>query len=244
MAKRASASSSSDATTAGSLSAHAPAASGATASRRSPKASQRSSSGAGVVASSSARRRSVVAAARARGASRPAVSSTEDRADDIVDRSLTLDVVAERVADGDRAGPSRRDAEADQLPRVDEEAGAHAFTTAARRQLPHLFAERSEAQRLPGVHAALVRDDPRFEVAGRVAEVDRHEALSGRVLQILQHALVARIEREDEQEVVVRLEDLARLVDRQDAAVIRQGMDQHDGVLPRLHDLVEVADGA
>jgi len=42
----------------------------------------------------------------------------------------------------------------------------------------------------------------------------------------------------------MRLDDLAALVDGQDAAVVGERVDQDDRVLPRLDDLVEVADGA
>ena len=91
---------------------------------------------------------------------------------------------------------------------------------------------------------ALVGDDLRFLVARRIVELEAHEALARRVLQVLQHALVAGVVGDDEQEVGVRLEDLALLVDRQDAAVVGERVDEDDRVLARLDDLVEVADGA
>ena len=94
------------------------------------------------------------------------------------------------------------------------------------------------------VDAALVRDDLRLLVARRVVELDGHEALAGRVLQVLQHALVAGVVGDHEQEVGVRLDDLAALVDRQDAAVVGERVDEDDRVLARLDDLVEVADRA
>jgi hypothetical protein len=42
----------------------------------------------------------------------------------------------------------------------------------------------------------------------------------------------------------MRRDQLALLVQRQGAAMVGQRMDHHRGVLPRLDDLVEVADGA
>ena len=84
----------------------------------------------------------------------------------------------------------------------------------------------------------------RLELARRVVELERDEALARRVLEVLEHALVARVVRDDEQEVVVRLEDLAALLDRQHAAVVGERVDEDGGVLARLDDLVEVADRA
>jgi hypothetical protein len=48
------------------------------------------------------------------------------------------------------------------------------------------------------------------------------KALPGGMLQVLQHALVAGVVGDDEQEVGMRLDDLALLVDGQDAAVVGQ----------------------
>ena len=42
----------------------------------------------------------------------------------------------------------------------------------------------------------------------------------------------------------MRLQDLALLVDRQDAAVVSERVDEDDSILARLDDLVEVADRA
>ena len=56
--------------------------------------------------------------------------------------------------------------------------------------------------------------------------------------------LIARVVRDHELEAGRRVEDLARLVERQDAPVVGQRMDDDDRVLPRFDDLVEVADRA
>ena len=136
------------------------------------------------------------------------------------------------------------DAAADELAGVDEQARADAFLEAAGLQVAHLLAELGEVHRHLERRAALVRDDLRLLVARRVVEVDGDEALAGRVLQVLEHALVAGVVGDHEQEVGMRLDDLAALVDRQDAAVVGERVDEDGGVLARLDDLVEVAERA
>ena len=83
-----------------------------------------------------------------------------------------------------------------------------------------------------------------LDVDVRVVELDAHEALPRRRLEVLQDALVARVVGDDEQEVGVGGEQLGRLLDRQDAAVVAQRVDDDGRVLAGLDDLVEVADGA
>ena len=92
--------------------------------------------------------------------------------------------------------------------------------------------------------SGLVGDDLRLLAAGRVVELDGDEALAGAVLEVLEGALVAGVVGDDEQEAFGRLEDLGALLDRQQAAVVGQGVDEDGGVLARLDDLVQVADGA
>ena len=83
-----------------------------------------------------------------------------------------------------------------------------------------------------------------LQVAGRVRELDRHEALAGGVLEVLERALVAGVVGDNQEEALRRLDDLAELLDRQQAAVVGERVDEDGGVLARLDDLVEVADGA
>src|SRR4029453_13835283 len=98
----------------------------------------------------------------------------------------------------------------------------------------HLLAERRQAKREVEVDGALVRDDARLDVTRRVAELERDEALAGGLLQVLHHALVAGVVGQDEKEIGMRLEQLAGLVDRQEAAMVGERMDQDDRVLARL----------
>ena len=90
----------------------------------------------------------------------------------------------------------------------------------------------------------LVRDDLGLDGGGRIAEVDRAEALLGRFLQILENALVAGVVGDDELEIGMGAHELAALLQRQHAAVVGQRMDDDGRVLPRLDDLVEIADRA
>ena len=65
-----------------------------------------------------------------------------------------------------------------------------------------------------------------------------------RVLEVLEGALVARVIGDDQEEAFGRLQHLGALLDGQEAAVVGQGVDEDGGVLARLDDLVQVADGA
>src|SRR3972149_308258 len=107
-----------------------------------------------------------------------------------------------------------------------------------------LLAKLGELSRHPLRDLTLVADDVRLEVARRVAELDCHEALARTVLQILQRALIARVIRDHEKEPVLRLDDLAELLHRQNAPMVRKRMDENGRILSRLDYLVEGADGA
>src|SRR6185295_1960409 len=67
-----------------------------------------------------------------------------------------------------------------------------------------------------------------------------HEALLRALLQILEHALVPWVIGNHQKEVVGRFENLAFLFNRQEAAIIAQGMDDDRGVLPRLDDFIQI----
>src|SRR5205085_5825493 len=83
-----------------------------------------------------------------------------------------------------------------------------------------------------------------FDVGRRKVELDGDHTLASGVLQVLQHALVSRVVRDDEAELRSRLEGHTEAIDRHLATMVSQRM-QHDGrVLAGLDDLVEVADGA
>ena len=83
-----------------------------------------------------------------------------------------------------------------------------------------------------------MRDDRRLDVGGREIEIQRHEPLPRAGLEVLDGVLVARVVADDELEARRGLDQLARLVDRQQPAVVGERMDDDDRVLPRLDDLV------
>ena len=93
-------------------------------------------------------------------------------------------------------------------------------------------------------HPAFVDDDRDLALGRREREVERDEALPRARLQVLEHALVAGVVGDDELEAGGGRDHLAGLVDRQHAAVVGERMQHHDRVLPRLDDLVQIADRA
>ena len=134
------------------------------------------------------------------------------------------------------------DAARNQLRRVDQQSRADALVEAAVMQVANALAEFGQVTRQRHVDVRLVGDDLGFDLRRRVVELERDESLARARLQVLGDALVARVVRQDEQEIGVRRQDLAPLLDWQDAPVVRQRVDQHRRVLARLDDLVEVAD--
>ena len=138
-----------------------------------------------------------------------------------------------------------RDALADQLAGVGQQTRADALGQAVLAQVAHLLAQAGQV-----VGHALVDTAASWAMisalllARRVVELDRDEALAGAVLEVLEGALVARVVGDDQQEALGRLQHLRALLQRQQAAVVGQGVDEDGGVLARLDDLVQVADGA
>ena len=167
-----------------------------------------------------------------------------DDVDDVRYRLLDVGVVRHGLHDRDVAGATCRDAVSHQLSGVDEQARAHPFLEAVLAQVPHLDADGREAVRGFVVHPGLVGDDRGFHVPLRVVEVEAHEALPRARLQVLQDALVAGVVGDHQQEVGMGGEQFPGLVDGEHAAVVRERVDEHRGVLARLDDLVEVADRA
>ncbi len=93
-----------------------------------------------------------------------------------------------------------------------------------------------------GLDPTLVGDDPALEIGRREVEIERDEALPSARLQILEDVLVAGVVGDDHLESGRRFHQLTGLVDRQDAPVVGQRMDHHHDVLPRLHNLIQVAE--
>ena len=110
--------------------------------------------------------------------------------------------------------------------------------------MPHLLAQHRKLLRDILIDSRLMRDNFDFLVSRRIGELDGHEALAGRMLQIFLDALVAGIVRNHQQKSLMRLDRLAALFYRQNPPMIRQRMDQHRRVLARLDHFVEVANRA
>ena len=127
---------------------------------------------------------------------------------------------------------------------MDQEAGGGAFLQAIALEVPRHF---RQLQQLGGgglVQSRFVADDSGLEFGLGVIEGQGHEALPGRLLEFLQHALVAGVVGNGEAEVGGGLQQLAEFLDGHHAAVVGQGMDHHHGVLARLDDFIQVADAA
>ena len=70
--------------------------------------------------------------------------------------------------------------------------------------------------------ASLALDDGGFACSRRKVEIEGHEALPRAGLEVLEHALVTRVVRNDQLETGRRHQRFARLVDRENAAVVGQ----------------------
>src|SRR3990172_11844856 len=172
------------------------------------------------------------------------VGLLEDGADDFLDAALNVGVIGQGPHDADLTGAAGGDALLDELAGVDEEAGADALAETVLAQVAHLFPQLGEVVGGLGRDAALVLDDLRLELLARVGELQRDEALARAVLEVFEGALVAGVVRDDEEEALARLHELAALLDGEHAAVVGEGVDEDRGVLSGLDDLIEVADGA
>ena len=131
---------------------------------------------------------------------------------------------------------------ANELTGVHEEPGADPLLETSFAQLAGLLADTSEAKRGVLVDARLGGDDRGLSIDSGIVELEAHEPLPGRRLEIFEDALVTGVVRDHEQEVLVGLHELGCLVDGQYAAVIGKRVDDHRGVLAGLDDLVEIAD--
>src|SRR5438034_135577 len=170
------------------------------------------------------------------------IGSLKDRRHHLFDAPLNIPVIRQRPYDRHLARPPRRYPFVDQSPGVDQQTRAHPLREPVLLQMAHLFAELREIRRNALGHLALVPDDPCLQFARRVPKFHRHKALAGAVLQVLKRTLVSRVVRDHEQEAFLRLDDLPQLLDRQDAPVVSERVNQYGCVLARLDDLVEIAD--
>ncbi len=94
------------------------------------------------------------------------------------------------------------------------------------------------------VGAGFARHDGGFDCRCGIIEIDREKPLLGGFLRSFTALWLAGIVRDRQLEIGVGGDDLVVLFQRQDASGVRQRMDDDGGVLPRLDDLVEIADRA
>ncbi|KAH0533721.1 hypothetical protein FGG08_007584 [Glutinoglossum americanum] len=101
-------------------------------------------------------------------------------------------------------------------------------------------AEVDHPRRQRRIQAGFPGDDRGFRLGIRVVEAQAAETLARGCLQLLGAA--ARIVRDDQGEVRMRVQQFATPVERQGAARVGQRMDDHRGVGSGFDDLIEVAD--
>ncbi len=89
-----------------------------------------------------------------------------------------------------------------------------------------------------------MRHDLGFDFVLGVVEIERGKTLLGGLLEVLHQALIAGVVGDDHLEIGMRLDDLALLLQRQNAPRIGERVNGDRGVLPRLDHFVEIADGA
>ena len=106
--------------------------------------------------------------------------------------------------------------------------------------LPSVTRARAVSASTPG----FVSNHFRLGIGGREVEFDGDESLTGRFLDVLQDALVAGVVGDHQLKARRRRQCRAEPIDRKLTAVIGERMDDHDGVLARLHHLVQIADGS
>ena len=138
--------------------------------------------------------------------------------------------------------PIDRNATGLETGRGDQQAGARHFgqPAIAERSQPVAQFDQCVGGRVVGLPFPF--DDRRLPLGRRKIEIERNEALPCARLQVLEHPLVARVVRNDEQETGRCLDRLAGLVDRQHPSVIGQRVQNDDRVLARLDHFVEIAD--
>src|SRR4051794_31667687 len=95
---------------------------------------------------------------------------------------------------------------------VNQESRAHAFFESAGFEVSHLFAQFGEIKSNLNVQATFMCNDLRFFIPRRIREFDGDKALPGRVFEVLENALVARVIRNAQKKIRMRFEDLAFFV--------------------------------
>ena len=124
----------------------------------------------------------------------------------------------------------------------DQHSGGCHLPEPSRFQSTDRLCESHQLGRCSGVHAGLVGDDFFLHTHGWKIELNGDHALPGRVLEVLQNALVSGVVGNHEAELRWRIDHKAKPVDRELTAVICQRVEDDGRVLSSLDNLVEVAD--
>ena len=120
------------------------------------------------------------------------------------DAALHVGIVGNWPANRHLASPLDRDALPNQGAGINQKPGAHAFLKPVILEIAHFPSELDKTAGELSGYARFTLHDPRFDFSGRIVELDGHETLFGAWLQILEHALIAGIVGNHEQEVVGR----------------------------------------
>jgi hypothetical protein len=136
----------------------------------------------------------------------------------------------------------RRDAARDQSGGRDQHARARNFGKSSVAEPSHAYPELHQPLGGGGIHSTLTHDDLPFHIRGWKVEVYHHEPLPSARLQVLEGVLITGVVRSDNLKPGRRLDDLATLLDREQSAVVGERMDHDHDVLPRLDNLIQVAE--
>ncbi len=170
--------------------------------------------------------------------------SGESHVDSVIERLANVGIVGDGAHQRHAAGVSCINAVADQLRGVHHKACGNALVETVPLEIARGVADFHQLGGRLGVEAAFLAQNGGFEPGLGVVEIEGGEALFGGLLQILHQRLIARVIRNHQLKIGMRLNQLALLVERQGAAMVGQRVDDHGGVLTRLDNFVEVADRA
>jgi hypothetical protein len=95
-----------------------------------------------------------------------------------VDAALKLGVVGYRAADRNLASGMRINSAADQLSRVNQQTGGHAFLETVALEVSHLLSDQNQVARRLLVDFAFVDEDIRFEWRRGIIELKADETLA------------------------------------------------------------------
>ena len=165
-----------------------------------------------------------------------ASTSSSKRPDDV-------SIVGEHLDDRRPHSAAQAQALSDKTSREDQCSGRRHFAQWGAVKVPDGIADSHQGARRRDVNSCFVRDHLDLGFDGREAEFDCDEALPGRLLHILQDALIPRVVGHHQLKTLCRRQCGGEPVDGELAAVIGQRVDDDRGVLARLDDLVEIADG-